>query len=258
MQSLEIIVFVSTIIIAVLSALLAAFMTYKWKNNKEVKSFGFWSLGLWIFTVAVLLESVFSLNLYNEALIDIYLFLVVFLVESLAMGSLCLIKSDKIKVTYLAYILVIDVAMVVALQASAIKNLIITYVVYGPLPLSVVTVSSLGTFPAAFILIVVAALSYRRSKNKKMLSIIAGTVVVSIAGTLYIAAIPEFLYYSEFIGILLLWFGFFSFGHGKNAKRAKRPERVSKRHKTAKTNKSAKYKRSSNKINKTRKRKVRR
>ncbi len=258
MQGLEIIVFVSTIIIAVLSALLAAFMTYKWKNNTEVKSFGFWSLGLWIFTVAVLLESVFSLNLYNEVLMDAYLFLVVFLVEALAMGSLCLIKSNKIKVTYLAYILVIDVAMVIALQASAIKNLIITYVVYGPLPLSVVTISSLGTFPAAFILIVVAALSYRRSKNKKMLSIIAGTVVVSVAGTLYIAAVPEFLYYSEFIGILLLWFGFFSFGHGKNAKNVKKPKRVSKGHKTARINKSTSHRKSPNKVNKARKRKVRR
>ena len=258
MQSLEIIVFVSTIVIAILSGVLAAFMTYKWKNNKEVKSFGFWSLGLWIFTAAVLLESAFALNIYSEALIDIYLFLVVFLVESLAMGSMCLIKSNRIKVAYLVYILVIDIAMVIALQASVINNLIITYVVYGPLPLSVVTISSLGTFPAAFILVAVAALAYYKSKNKKILSIIAGTVVVSIAGTLYIAAVPEFLYYSEFIGILLLWFGFFSFGHGKNAKRVKRQKRVSKRHKTAKTNTSSKYKRSSNKINKTRKRKIRR
>ena len=258
MQGLEIIVFVSTIIIAILSATLAAFMTYKWKNNKEVKSFGFWSLGLWIFTAAVLLESVFSLNLYSEALIDIYLFLVVFLVESLAMGSLCLIKSNKIKVTYLAYILVIDVAMVIALQASTIKNLIVTYVVYGPLPLSVVTISSLGTFPAAIILVVVAALSYHRGKNKKMLSIIAGTIVVSIAGTLYIAAIPEFLYYSEFIGILLLWFGFFSFGHGRNAKVVRKPGNISKRHKTAKVKKNARYAKSTGRVNKTRRKKIRR
>ncbi|MCL4388103.1 hypothetical protein M1567_03040 [Candidatus Marsarchaeota archaeon] len=257
MQSLEIIVFVSTIVIAILSGVLAAFMTYKWKNNKEVKSFGFWSLGLWIFTAAVLLESIFSLNLYSEALIDIYLFLVVFLVESLAMGSLYLIKSNGIKVAYLVYILVIDVAMVIALQASAIKNLIITYVVYGPLPLSVVTISSLGTFPAAFILVVVAALSYYRSKNKKMLSIIAGTVVVSIAGTLYIAAVPEFLYYSEFIGILLLWFGFFSFGHGIGAK-AKKPKRTHRKPRTAKAKRNTAYRTGKERANKPRKKRVRR
>ena len=48
-----------------------------------------------------------------------------------------------------------------------------------------------------------------------MLSIIAGVVVVSIAGGLYIAAVPVFLYYSEFVGIILLWFGFFSFKKAK-------------------------------------------
>ena len=258
MQSLEIIVFVSTIVIAILSGVLAAFMTYKWKNNKEVKSFGFWSLGLWIFTAAVLLESAFALNIYSEALIDIYLFLVVFLVESLAMGSMCLIKSNRIKVAYLVYILVIDIAMVIALQASVINNLIITYVVYGPLPLSVITVSSLGTFPAAFILVAVAALAYYKSKNKKMLSIIAGTVVVSIAGTLYIAAIPEFLYYSEFIGILLLWFGFFSFGHGRGTKVSKKSAAVARERRNARIKKSTRQRRSSSKVNKPRRRKVRR
>ncbi|MEM0154372.1 MAG: hypothetical protein QW814_00870 [Methanothrix sp.] len=254
MQGLEIIVFISTIIIAILSAVLAAFMTYKWKNNKKVVSFAFWSLGLWLFTAAVLLESIFALNLYSEALIDIYLFLVVILVEALAMGSICLIRNDKLKVAYLAYVLVIDIAMVVALQASTIKNLIITYVVYGPLPLSVVTISSFGTFPAAFILVAVAALSYYKNKNKKMLSIIAGAIVVSIAGTLYIAAIPEFLYYSEFVGILLLWFGFFSFGHGTNAKRVNRQER----HRIAKRKKNARYGKGTGRVNKKRKKKVRR
>ncbi len=44
--------------------------------------------------------------------------------------------------------------------------------------------------------------------SKKMLSIIAGVIIVSIAGSLYIVHFPAFLYYSEFIGISLLWFGF--------------------------------------------------
>jgi hypothetical protein len=36
-------------------------------------------------------------------------------------------------------------------------------------------------------------------------------VVVSVAGSLYLVQFPAFLYYSEFIGILLLWLGFFDF-----------------------------------------------
>ncbi|MEM3426614.1 MAG: hypothetical protein QXI42_12560 [Thermoproteota archaeon] len=70
----------------------------------------------------------------------------------------------------------------------------------------------LGTFPAAAVIIIFAALSYRQRHSLKMLSIIAGIIIVSIAGTLYIASFPEFLYYSEFICILFLWLGFFNFG----------------------------------------------
>ena len=216
MQSLELIVFVSTLIIALLSGILAAFLTKEWGKSRQ-KSLAFWSTGLWIFTIAVLFESLFSLSYYSEALIDTYLFLVVVLVEFLATGSLYLLKNKAIKCAYIIYALFIDVALVLAFQYSTVSGIIVNYVVYGVLPLPVVIVSAMGTFPAAIILIVVAALSYRKSRNMKMLSIIAGTLVVSIAGTLYIAAMPEFLYYSEFIGILLLWFGFFSFRDKRSA-----------------------------------------
>jgi hypothetical protein len=55
------------------------------------------------------------------------------------------------------------------------------------------------------------AVSYRKTRNKKLLSIIAGVIVVSIAGTLYIVAFPAFLYYAELAGIALLWLGFVDF-----------------------------------------------
>ena len=85
------------------------------------------------------------------------------------------------------------------------------YVVAGAPPISVIVTSSIATFPAAIVIIWVAAASYIQKRNVKMLSIIAGVIVVSIAGTLYIASFPAFLYYSEFFGILLLWLGFFDF-----------------------------------------------
>ncbi len=102
--------------------------------------------------------------------------------------------------------------MVYSLCVSNIGNILINYVVYAPLPSLVIIASSTVTFPAAAVIIAVAALSYKSTKSRKMLSIITGVVIVSIAGTLYIAAYPEFLYYAEFVGILLLWLGFFDFG----------------------------------------------
>lgn len=90
-------------------------------------------------------------------------------------------------------------------------NILSSRVVYGSLPLPVVIASSIITFPAAVILVVIAIISYRRSRNAKMVGIILGTLVVSIAGSLYIAAFPPPLYYSEFSGIILLWLGFVDF-----------------------------------------------
>lgn len=213
----ELEVFISTLVIALLSGILAAFMSYKWKTNRQMKSFAFWSTGLWVFTISVLLESIFSIEIYSQALIDTYLFLVVFLVESLALGSLYLLKNRGVKSAYIVYILIVDVILLFALSTSNTSGAVVNHLVYGILPLSIVIASSLGTFPAAIILVVVAALTYARGKNPKMLSIIAGTIVVSFAGTLYIVQFPEFLYYSEFIGIVLLWFGFFSFGNKRHA-----------------------------------------
>ncbi len=107
-------------------------------------------------------------------------------------------------------------ALVYFLTTGSIGNILNNYEVDGIIPFGVVFTSSLITFPAFLVLIAIAALSYKKIRNQKMLSIIAGVIVVSIAGSLYIAQFPAFLYYSEFIGILLLWFGFFDFSLGRN------------------------------------------
>ncbi len=133
----------------------------------------------------------------------------VVIVELLALGSISLVKSDNIKRVYLLYCIIISAVTLYFVITEPVGNLITNYVVFGPLPLGIIASSSLATFPAALILIVVAAQSYRQKKNNKMLSIIIGTIIVSIAGGLYIAKFPAFLYIAEFIGIILLWFGFF-------------------------------------------------
>jgi hypothetical protein len=59
------------------------------------------------------------------------------------------------------------------------------------------------------VLIGVSAIGYMRTKRKNLLWIILGVLIVGIGGTLYIAAFPAFLYYVEFIGLVMLWLGFF-------------------------------------------------
>ncbi|BCS91104.1 MAG: putative membrane protein [Candidatus Micrarchaeota archaeon] len=197
----------STLLISLLSLALAIVITVRYIKFRS-KSLFFWSLGLWAFTASAFEEVIFALGLYSELLIDIYLFLVAMVVELLAMGSINLIRSNRSIRLYYIYSIIADMLLFYSLYISKVGNIIENYIVYGSLPLSVVITSSIITFPAAVIIAAIAALSYKRDHNKKLLSIIAGVIVVSIAGTLYIAQFPAFLYYAEFIGILLLWIGF--------------------------------------------------
>ena len=58
-----------------------------------------------------------------------------------------------------------------------------------------------------------------------MLSIIGGVVAVAAVGSLYTAQFPAFLHYSEFVGILLLWFGLFDFNAAKKKVTARHDHR---------------------------------
>ena len=197
----------STLLILVLTLGLAIIMSYRYVR-KHSKPLLYWSTGMWFFAIGVFLEVIFAFGIYSEFLIALYLFVVVMVVESLAIGSIQLIKSVKLKSSYYFYSIITTVLLAYSLYASNIGNVITNHIVFGALPIFIVITSSIVTFPAAAILIAIAAISYLHRHSAKMLSIIAGVVVVSVAGTLYIAAIPAYLYYSEFIGILLLWLGF--------------------------------------------------
>ncbi len=205
--SSEVFIEFSTLLILSLTIPLASFMTYKY-INKRGKSQLYWSIGLWLFSLGVFLEVLFSFNIYNQFFIKAYLLSVALLVAFLSLGSMVLLRKPKLLRYYSVFLVLSSIFIVYSLIVSNIGNVLTNYVVFGVLPLLVVISSAIMTFPAAIILILVAVLSYRKTSNKKMFSIIAGVVIVSIAGSLYIAHFPSFLYYSEFIGILLLWLGF--------------------------------------------------
>ncbi len=204
------IVLLSTLIIFVLTFVLALFMSYDYFRKRK-NSIIFWSLGLWAFAVGDVLEVLFAGGIYSQILIKSYLFIVAMVVEALAMGSVLLLGSRRMTWGYSIYAVMTSAALVYTLAVDHIGNIIMNGVVFGLLPLYVTLFSAFITFPAAVALIVISLYSYIKTRNIKMVSIIAGVIVVSVAGTLYITAFPSFLYYSEFIGILLLWAGFFNF-----------------------------------------------
>ncbi|MDE1828383.1 MAG: hypothetical protein KGH65_04440 [Candidatus Micrarchaeota archaeon] len=210
MQSDQLAALVATVLTLLLTVGLAIALSRKYMEKRR-PSLLFWSLGIWVFAFTVLLEAVFAIGIYTSALIDAYLFLVALLVELLALGSIQLIKNRLIKNAYYALAAIGAAATAYSVAVGNVGNLLMQGVVAALPPDIVIYASSLATFPAATVLVIVAAMGYRRTRSLKMVSIIAGVVVVSVAGTLYIASFPSFLYYAEFAGMLLLWMGFYDF-----------------------------------------------
>ena len=197
----------TTSITFILTAALAIIITRRYMG-KRTKSLLYWGAGIWIFAAGVLMEIFFAAGAYSTLLIKAYLFLVALLVEFLALGSMQLVKSRKARIAYASFAWMSSALLVCVLAASKMGNIITDHIVYGLLPVYVAISSSIITFPAAIILIAVAVKGYLSRKSNKLLSIISGVVIVSIAGTLYIAQYPAFLYIAEFVGILALWYGF--------------------------------------------------
>ncbi|MDE1860455.1 MAG: hypothetical protein KGH72_01935 [Candidatus Micrarchaeota archaeon] len=186
---------------------LAIIMTNRY-YRKRSKSLLFWSIGLWLFVLGVWMEVMFAFNIYSEAMIATYLFIVALLVNSLALGSIQFVRSISIRRLYYLFSAASGAALLYSLAVIPTGYILVNYVVAQLPPLQIIALSSAITFPAAVAIVLIALRSYRERPNRKLLSIISGVVIVSVAGSLYIVQFPAFLYVSEFIGILLLWYGF--------------------------------------------------
>jgi hypothetical protein len=201
---------ISTVIIFLLSIGLSIIISINFFRRRS-KSLLFWSTGLWFFSISSAIEIVFAFGIFSGILIRVYLFLVAILVEFLALGSVALLNNRRVYASYFYFNIAADILLIFSLSLTNVGDILTHGVVFGPLPILVTIASSIVTFPAAVLLVLISAISYRKTLNKKLLSIIAGVIVVSVAGTLYIAAFPSFLYYAELAGIVLLWLGFVDF-----------------------------------------------
>lgn len=201
---------ISTIVILILSLGLTFIITGNYLKKKHASLLAYTS-GLWIFSISVALEVVFSTGYETELLLKSYLILVAILVELLALGSVLLLHSRRFTISYGVFMIISTTFIIISAAISPLGDIVTHGVVFGVIPLLISISSIVITFPAAVILILIAAISYKKTRNPKLISIIIGVIVVSVAGTLYIVQFPAFLYYAEFAGILLLWIGFVDF-----------------------------------------------
>lgn len=196
-----------TIFISVAILILAYRLFNKYKKTKGI-SFLFWGAGLAIFGVATLLETIFALGIYNALLIDGYLFLVVVLVQFLSFGSIELVKTKRYRDVYYAFSIAIGGLTLISIAMTNQGYLMQNFVVAGLPSLWVLVTSSIAVFAASGVIVVTAAKSYLAKRSWRMLSIIAGVIIVATAGSAYIVQYPWLLYPSEFVGMVLLWIGF--------------------------------------------------
>ncbi len=200
----------ATLVFLFLSVFLSFYLTRNYLAYKE-KRYLYWSIGLWMFALSDLVEVFFAFGVYSTLMAQIYLFLVAFLVVPLVFGSLAMLKSKNATRIYLVYSIITVAALAYFSFSSNPGSIVTSSVVNGNAPMDVLLASSAITFPALVILVVAAIVSYLRTKRAKVLWIVIGILVFGFGGTLYIASFPALLYYTEFIGLLMLWLGFFNF-----------------------------------------------
>ncbi|MGD0511521.1 MAG: hypothetical protein ABSA33_06835, partial [Candidatus Micrarchaeaceae archaeon] len=111
-------------IVFILSLVLTLVMTSSYLKGRKTGVL-FWSLGMWSFTFGVLLEILFALGISPEPLIALYLFVVAILVEFLALGSMQLVQSKKIKQLYYSFCIITTAFVGYSLVATKVTNFIV-------------------------------------------------------------------------------------------------------------------------------------
>ena len=174
-----------------------------------------WGIGLAFAAVATGVELVVYVGIVSGLLLQTYVFLSAAIVGMLSLGSTRVIRSRMFRTGYTVYTLAMC-AVVAALSYStglSSSAMVSQGVIAGNPPTTLIIVSSLVTVPATFVLLGAVVIALRRSWRWQTLMMGVGACVLATGGALYIASFPVALYYSEFIGIVLIFFGLVSLPH---------------------------------------------
>lgn len=193
---------------AIIALLLTVLVLQKYLRNHQ-RSHLYWGVGLALVAVTMGQEAVFYVGGWSEPFAQAYLVLVALLVGILSLGSAELYFHGWSHRLWFGYVAVTGVALlVVGFLYTVSSSIVVSGVVTGLPSIPVVIVSSLVTFPASAVLIGSSIYGAVWQKRWHLLFIAAGTTVIAAAGSLYIASFPLSLYYAEFAGVVLLFFGF--------------------------------------------------
>lgn len=200
-------------IAASLGALSAVLLTLSLRGfvqlaRRRDRSQAVWAVGLGFGAAATVLELVAYLGFASTVLLQAYVFFSAAIVGVLSLGSVRAFRRPRLASAYWGYIGTTTALVAVATFATPLPlSMVQAGVISGNPPVDLLVLSSLVTVPATVVLLGACLLSLRRSFRYQRLLMLAGASVLGAGGAFYIASFPVMLYYAEFIGIVLLFFG---------------------------------------------------
>jgi hypothetical protein len=201
-------VLLSLVVLGLLTFILTGFELRRWLAYRR-RSELFWTIGLLLVGVTLAQEAVVYAGLIPPMFLSAYFFLVALLVGVLSLGSAELAFGARLRAAYGGYLVLTTAAVAYYCFAFPVSPAVVSSgVITGSPGIGVIVASSLITFPAAAIMVGGALLGLVRSRRWNLAYIALGILVISAAGSLYIASFPVTLYYAEFAGVVLLFLGF--------------------------------------------------
>ncbi len=167
-----------------------------------------WAVGLSFGAAATSLELLAYLGIVSSPLLQAYVFFSAAIVGVLSLGALRAFHRVLWNRTYIGYIgASLATVAFYTVRTPMSASMVQAGVISGNPPLLLLVLSSLVTVPATIVLLTACVMSLRRSFRWRGLMMLAGASVLGAGGAFYIASFPVILYYAEFVGIVLLFFG---------------------------------------------------
>jgi hypothetical protein len=196
-----------TLVLAALSA--RGFLRFVRDNNRHQVM---WAVGLALGTVATSLELIAYVGYVDLLLLQTYVFCSAAIVGVLSLGGVRAFHHRVATRAYVAYIgATLATVAAFSFTADLPASMVSGGVISGNPPLLLLVLSSLVTVPATAVLLWACVRSLRKNFRWKGLLMISGACVLGAGGAFYIASFPVVLYYAEFVGIVLLFFGLVDF-----------------------------------------------
>lgn len=167
-----------------------------------------WGLGVGLAAMAMAVEAVVYLGVVTASLLQLYVFLSAAIVGVLSLGAVHVLRNPRVRRAYASYqVAAMAVVAVASFTTSVPAGMVKGGIISGNPTVLLLLLSSCVTVPATAVLLLASAIALLRSRRWQMLLLISGALILGAGGALYVASFPVALYYAEFAGIILLFFG---------------------------------------------------